>query len=495
MDSDGPEQPEGPRPSPHFDDDAEDRWGGDFDDVDNRNSGAEAIPAQLLSACQRARTQYIQAFSSTRRGPSEHSADELRRSIFRCVALIELLDDCGVTNSSFGLRKELSEQLDILNELRVVQLRLHGAEAFVSSFPELDSFREAQFNQQVTAVQDTLRRLGKIKTSKIERRFSHLESAVQDAEPRPSWPRRIGKKVDKACTALWDSARVLQSGDRRSVERFRAAFQRYRSLTGSLDLFVVSTGDSAGQAARAVERTLGRLDEIDAVIDGLSERQTKGAAAESPELAGLTSARVKVLEELSEAALRLSENPPAITIDTTSSEDDIPDSGARVLYVLRHGEAVTAGTPGFENDRDRPLTPKGIRLTKKAAIGMRGIGIRFERILTSPLVRARDTAQLVAEGTRFAGDVEETDALAPDAAPQALFEVLNDVFGRAKNAVIVGHQPDLGSLISILTSGDLNLSIDIKKGSICKIAVHGDVERACGTLEWLLTSKQLAEIG
>ncbi|MBM3462072.1 MAG: phosphohistidine phosphatase SixA, partial [Armatimonadetes bacterium] len=65
------------------------------------------------------------------------------------------------------------------------------------------------------------------------------------------------------------------------------------------------------------------------------------------------------------------------------------------LYILRHGIAYDHGHPDYPDDDSRPLTPKGRRRTRRIARGMRDLGLRFDAILTSPLPRARQTAEIV----------------------------------------------------------------------------------------------------
>src|SRR5262245_2985211 len=77
------------------------------------------------------------------------------------------------------------------------------------------------------------------------------------------------------------------------------------------------------------------------------------------------------------------------------------------LYLMRHGIAVTADQPGVESDGERALTPKGIKRMRRAVRGLRRLGISFDAILTSPLVRARQTAEIVADTHGMDDHLEE----------------------------------------------------------------------------------------
>src|SRR6266550_9155268 len=95
------------------------------------------------------------------------------------------------------------------------------------------------------------------------------------------------------------------------------------------------------------------------------------------------------------------------------------------LYILRHGEAADPGDPKFANDGERPLTPKGIQRTRLLAHTLRQMGISFDVIFSSPLVRARETAEIVERGLRRHGRLEITDHLAPAGDPEKLVAQIN----------------------------------------------------------------------
>jgi phosphohistidine phosphatase len=164
------------------------------------------------------------------------------------------------------------------------------------------------------------------------------------------------------------------------------------------------------------------------------------------------------------------------------------------LYILRHGIAAERGSKEFPSDSDRPLTPDGIRKLKRIVRTMRSLDLSFDLILSSPFVRARQTADLVAEGLGLEFVLELSAHMEPGADLQAL---IADLASRKKNVdrvLLVGHEPMLSSLISLLLSGEDDLDIALKKGGMCKLAIRTISHGRCATLEWLLTPKQLAAI-
>jgi phosphohistidine phosphatase len=162
------------------------------------------------------------------------------------------------------------------------------------------------------------------------------------------------------------------------------------------------------------------------------------------------------------------------------------------LYLLRHGIAAAKDDPAFELDSERPLTKKGIKKFRKAARGIERLGISFDTILSSPLVRARQTADLLAEILGQESSVDEIPALAPDSSPEQLLSELSSVEGK-EHVMLVGHEPFLGELAKFLLTrnNDSDGVIPLRKGGICRIDVDAVPPTQPGQMHWLLTPKQL----
>jgi phosphohistidine phosphatase len=153
------------------------------------------------------------------------------------------------------------------------------------------------------------------------------------------------------------------------------------------------------------------------------------------------------------------------------------------LYILRHGEAAEHGDPRYK-ENERPLTPKGVQRSKQLAHALRKMEIRFDRILSSPLVRSRQTAEIVARGMDM--PVEFTEALGPSGSMKALVEQIGDLRPVPASVVLVGHEPYLSGFISLLCIGGPDLPIKLKKGALCRLEVERLICGKCGTLEWLV---------
>lgn len=144
-----------------------------------------------------------------------------------------------------------------------------------------------------------------------------------------------------------------------------------------------------------------------------------------------------------------------------------------------------------KNDPERQLTSKGKRQLRQTAAAMKQMGLRYDLILSSPYLRAKQTAEIVAESLKLKRQPEFSDALAPDGSQNILIRQLNELKPAPKNVLLVGHEPYLSCLVSLLTTGDTDLMMDFKKGGLCKLEAGKLSHERCATLVWLLTPRQM----
>jgi phosphohistidine phosphatase len=164
------------------------------------------------------------------------------------------------------------------------------------------------------------------------------------------------------------------------------------------------------------------------------------------------------------------------------------------LYVLRHGPAENEPPPGGD-DGARRLTARGREKVREAAAGMRALGLTFDAILTSPLPRAAETAELVA-ATYAGGPAPETlAALSTGVAPADTVAALKP-HERHDHLMVVGHEPGLSGLASLLLTGSANsVSFDLKKAGMIALGLPDGIERGGAQLLWALAPRQLRRLG
>ncbi|HXT31609.1 MAG TPA: phosphohistidine phosphatase SixA [Vicinamibacterales bacterium] len=157
------------------------------------------------------------------------------------------------------------------------------------------------------------------------------------------------------------------------------------------------------------------------------------------------------------------------------------------LYLIRHGIAAERGKE-WPDDSKRPLTPDGISRLRKTARGLNAIGVGFDQIVTSPLVRTRQTADIFAEELKSKPPVVTADALAPAGTPASVIqEIARHV--RKPRVALVGHEPNLGELAAQLIGS--RTPLEFKKGGICRIDFDVLPPKGAGALRWFLTPKIL----
>lgn len=127
------------------------------------------------------------------------------------------------------------------------------------------------------------------------------------------------------------------------------------------------------------------------------------------------------------------------------------------LYLMRHAIAVAGDEPGVGTDGERPLSPKGIKRMRKAVRGLKRLEITFDALLTSPLLRARQTADIVAGAIGLNDRVEEISGLAPEGSVDKLIFGLARFRGR-EHVMLVGHEPLLSQTIAFLLARKKNES-------------------------------------
>jgi phosphohistidine phosphatase len=160
------------------------------------------------------------------------------------------------------------------------------------------------------------------------------------------------------------------------------------------------------------------------------------------------------------------------------------------LYLIRHGVAAERGEE-FPDDSKRPLTSEGIARLRKEAKALEGLGVSFDQILSSPLVRARQTADVFAEELKGKPPIANTDALTPAGSPGAVIQELAKHMRKASIA-LVGHEPNMGELAAFLIGAKVPLPF--KKGAICRIDFSVFPPKGKGELCWFVTPKMLRKI-
>lgn len=163
------------------------------------------------------------------------------------------------------------------------------------------------------------------------------------------------------------------------------------------------------------------------------------------------------------------------------------------LYFLRHGKACER-SPQWRPDSTRPLTREGEEKTLDVARGLQNLDLSFDLILSSPYARALRTAEIVAEVFK-SKKIFESANLTPGADLNALIGEINENHRGVNDLLLVGHEPFMSKMISMLLAGTDSLSIELRKAGCCHLQTAKLAPEQCASLQWMATPRQLARLG
>lgn len=159
-----------------------------------------------------------------------------------------------------------------------------------------------------------------------------------------------------------------------------------------------------------------------------------------------------------------------------------------LIYLVRHGIAIDREDPNCPPEPERHLTPKGMERTRESARGLRKLGIAPRVALSSPYLRALQTAEIVCQELKLSpGKLKRTAALLPEAAPAELLRELKKV--TAEEVICFGHAPNLDLVIAHAV-GAPHAVTELKKAGAACVELEA-VAAGRGALQWVVTPKLL----
>ncbi len=155
------------------------------------------------------------------------------------------------------------------------------------------------------------------------------------------------------------------------------------------------------------------------------------------------------------------------------------------LYLIRHADALALGERGVTNDEERPLSEAGETQAAAAAKALRAKGVVLDKLYTSPLLRARQTAEILARVWERPELIVETCAvLAPGGKPRKLSKQILKSGG--EKIGLIGHMPDLGDYAAWLL-GDKKAQIDLAKAGVIMLQCGEMPGKGMGALQWMVS--------
>jgi len=155
------------------------------------------------------------------------------------------------------------------------------------------------------------------------------------------------------------------------------------------------------------------------------------------------------------------------------------------LYLIRHADAAPLGEGGVSDDHDRPLTELGHSQSKELSAALQRRDVKLDQIVSSPLLRARQTAEDLHKGWRTQlREVVLCDHLAPEGRRKKLSKFMRDL--KAESVAAVGHMPDLSDYLTWLIGGR-KAKVPVDKAGVACLECGPDLDRADAVLLWLVT--------
>lgn len=158
------------------------------------------------------------------------------------------------------------------------------------------------------------------------------------------------------------------------------------------------------------------------------------------------------------------------------------------LYLVRHATAIEKIGGAIRSDAERPLTDEGKKEAQMVAMSLRRLGLKGDFFIASPLVRARQTAEIFSEVFGAKEKVQFSETLAPGGQVSDLYKELSTL-RRAEEVFLIGHQPDMTRLAQTLLWSGPDLDMPFKKAGVCRIDVYDVPPTSPGTLKWFITPK------
>lgn len=160
------------------------------------------------------------------------------------------------------------------------------------------------------------------------------------------------------------------------------------------------------------------------------------------------------------------------------------------VYIIRHADAVPVGERGITSDEERPLSPEGEAQSRALAAALQRQDVHLDKVLSSPLVRARQTAEIMLQAwSKPAPELLLCDELGPGLRPKKLARGLREL--KESSVALVAHEPDLSAWIAWLI-GSRKARLNFAKSGVACVVCDEPPDKGAGTLTWLLTPEWLA---
>lgn len=448
-------------------------------------------------------TAMIVAEPGVRLGDDAEPVHQMRVAIRRLRATLSLLREYLPANAG-DPRQELAWIAGSLGEVRDLDVQIDQARAWheaaegpehTDRSPLVDRLQERR-----SAARERL--IGELDSDRFRSLVRDLKHLIEEARSNTA-----GEPVSLVAPGLIRRRyrQLRRDGDRIGADPGRPeAMHRLRIRVKRLRYALEIFEDLYGRPARSFIRRLTDLQDLlgayqDATVGAarlaelIAPAGDAGPAPEEPrtptELAGRYADRATELRAAFPAAYGRVKGKPWRRLRRVLAKRRAAAAGTRIprsvsamdLYLVRHAIAGEHDPVAWPDDSQRPLTDKGVKRFRRAAKGLRGIVRSVDLILSSPFVRAWDTARILAKETGWPKPIA-CEALAVGGSPRAVLDALQE-HATTGSIALVGHDPNLSELASFLMTGDPDrVRIDFKKGGVICLSLPIELSSRHGAL-------------
>ena len=442
------------------------------------------------------RNDYLACLGRFQKSSSAGNVHDLRVAIRRLSTVLDLIDRFSPDNIVRRARARIEEQRSALSLLRDAHVEMVRMRRFLKELPEMKPFYDDLLRRESRNLRAAKKLNWKTDGKFIETAFNRAMLRL-NARRASSSDESTRKIIEASIDVLFDNLskkleRVIQT-DYASIHRVRLAF---KPLRYTLELLQPLLGVDRAKlkSAAVLARLMGQIQDLEVLMKDLVESNWRKENA----LSAIVEIWLELERQKEEATRRFFKAIPkfgTIWKPIIYDQSRVSPPRSKTLLILRHGIAVARGDPAYPLDSDRPLTNKGLKRMRRIADGMRRLHVGFELILSSPYKRALETAFAVARDYRAGQSVQSLHALKAEVLPEEVIRALMDKYTSFNRILLVGHEPQLSALVSTLTSGNASARPLLKKGGLCRLQIDRLEQGKCATLVWLLTPRQLLNIG
>jgi phosphohistidine phosphatase SixA len=417
----------------------------------------------------------------------EETVHEFRVATRRLDVAIDLARRVLPAHDAARARRRLKARFEVTGALRDVQtwrlLLAIWREVFPDAVALMDGHLAAREEAQRALVRKTLKK--KPAGAVVEGLKPMLEAARRERDEE-RLRRAVDKRLDRAFGRLEEARRSVDPARAETLHAFRLRLKNARYAVEVAVPFHARTAPAALETFKAHQTAIGNWHDLDNLAHAFEL-----FVLESPALAEPCAPLVEALRQrLAEDTRTLVERLP-VPGDLDPRPAVEPEKGPWTLILARHAKAVDAEKWGERPDEERPLTGSGEKQARRAAKILKSWGLRVERVLTSPAVRARCTAEIFAAALGAGKRLETLDALSAGADPRGVIPALTaPAAGSA--LLLVGHEPALSELASMLVSGRRSLPLDVPTAGLVAITLEQPAWKACGRLVRLVPADAAA---